>query len=338
MAYLLAVGTALMNAVTTILQRLGVEEAPPETTLRLSLITYAIRRKVWLAGFVGLIFGFLLQASALHYGTLSTVQPVLTLELPFLVAILGFWFHKRLTWREWAGALAAAGGLACFLAIASPSPGSELPSLRTWGLVAFSVLAATAIAVGLARVGPPPWRALMFGTSAAIMFAFTASLIKEVTDELATDWYTVFTHWHVYAMAVAGLGAVFLVQNAFHAGPVTASQSALVIVDPLASIGIGIALFGDEIQTSGARGVLESIALLVMCLGGLFLSRSPLVSEVHQQEEPESARSESFRTSGRVVEGPHQGGAPQAASTAAGSPSLATPTQVETSPVDPDRL
>jgi len=296
MAYFLAVGTALMNAVTTILQRLGVEEAPKESTLRLSLIKYAIHRKVWLAGCVGLVLGFVLQATALHFGTLSTVQPVLTLELPFLVAILGFWFHKRLTWREWSGALAAAGGLAGFLAIASPSPGGQLPSLRTWGLVAFAVIAATAVAVGLARVGPPPWRALMFGTSAAIMFAFTASLIKEVTDELAADWYTIFLHWYFYAMAVAGLTAVFLVQNAFHSGPVTASQAALVIVDPLASIAIGISLFGDEIQTAGARGVLESIALLVMCAGGLFLSRSPLVTEVHQQEEASSPGLGSFRT------------------------------------------
>ena len=50
-AYVLAVGAALANALTTILQRLGVEQAPAEHTLRLSLLAYALRRKVWLAGF-----------------------------------------------------------------------------------------------------------------------------------------------------------------------------------------------------------------------------------------------------------------------------------------------
>jgi drug/metabolite transporter (DMT)-like permease len=292
MAYALAVGTALMNAVTTILQRLGVEEAPPETTLRWSLITYAVHRKVWLAGFAGLIVAFLLQATALHYGTLSVVQPILTLELPFLVAILGFWIHKRLSWREWSGALAAAGGLAAFLALASPTPGGETPTLISWGLVSFSVVAATAVAVGLALVGSPAWRAAMFGVSAAIMYAFTASLIKQTTNDLAMGWSALFLHWHVYAMAAAGLMGVFLTQNAFHAGPVTASQAALVIVDPLVSIAIGVSLFGDEIQTSGARGELESLALIVMCAGGLFLARSPLVATVREEEDAEGGAPE----------------------------------------------
>ena len=58
--------------------------------------------------------------------------------------------------------------------------------------------------------------------------------------------------------------SVFLTQNAFHAGPIGASQAALVLVDPLVSIAIGIALFGDNLQTgrgSGTtRGHLASVA------------------------------------------------------------------------------
>ena len=45
---------------------------------------------------------------------------------------------------------------------------------------------------------------------------------------------------------------MFLAQNAFHAGPIAASQTALVMVDPLASLAIGIGLFGDDLRTSGA--------------------------------------------------------------------------------------
>ena len=41
---LLAVGAAFANALTSVLQRMGVESAPKETTLRLSLVTYALRR------------------------------------------------------------------------------------------------------------------------------------------------------------------------------------------------------------------------------------------------------------------------------------------------------
>jgi drug/metabolite transporter (DMT)-like permease len=286
MAYLLAVGCAFANALTTILQRMGVETAPAETTLRLSLIAYAIRRKVWLAGFAVMIGAFLLQFVALHFGSLAAVQPILTLELPFLVAILGAWFGTQLGWREWSGALAAAGGLAAFLVLAQPGGGVRTPGLDDWGFVAFSCIAAALIFVLLTRFGSPAWKAAMFGTAGAIAFAFTASLIKEMNGIIENDgWGQVFLHWPPYAIAVTGLAGVFLAQNAYRAGPVTASQATLVIVDPLASILIGIGLFGDQLRTGGGKGLGEALALIVLFAGVFSLARSPLVAGVKSEED-----------------------------------------------------
>jgi drug/metabolite transporter (DMT)-like permease len=288
MVYVLAIAGALSNALTTILQRLGVEDAPAEDSLHFRLIAYAVHRKVWLLGCVGLIAGFLLQAFALHVGRLTIVQPILTLELPFLVAILAFWFRKRLSWKEWTGAIVATGGLAAFLAVAVPTGGDLVPGLRSWGVAAFAVILGTAILVGLAQFGPPAWRAAAFGAAAAVMFAFTAALIKQMTADFHPAWYMFLTQWHCYAMAVTGLVAVFLAQNAFHAGPITASQAALVIVDPLASIGIGVGLFGDTIHTSGSRAPLEIAAMAALFAGAFVLSRSPLISHIRSEEPLES--------------------------------------------------
>lgn len=282
--YVLAVAGALSNALTTILQRMGVEDAPAELSLHFKLISYAVRRKVWLLGCLGLIAGFLLQAFALHVGRLTIVQPILTLELPFLVAILAFWFRKHLSWMEWTGAIGATAGLALFLALAIPTGGNEIPGIRGWGIAAFAVILSSAFLVGLAQFGPPAWRAAMFGAAAAIMFAFTAALIKQVTADFHSPWYMFLTHWHAYAMAVSGLVAVFLAQNAFHAGPVTASQAALVIVDPLASIGIGVGLFGDTIHTEGLRGPFEIVAMVGLVAGAFVLSRSPLIAHIKSEE------------------------------------------------------
>ncbi len=285
MAYVLAVMAAFANAMTTILQRLGVEMAPAEATMRWRLIGYALRRKVWLAGALMLIAGFLLQFAALHFGRLTEVQPILTLELPFLVAILGFWFRHPLGWHEWLGSTAAAAGLAAFLLLSSPRGGSQLPDLGNWALVSVSCVGAGALAVLLTRIGPPPWRAAMFGVSAAIAYAFSASLIKEMNLQIGQGWSTVFLHWPPYALAGAGLAGVFLSQNAFHAGPITASQSTLVIVDPLVSIAIGISLFGDRVRTSGVHGPGEAVSLLVLFGGVWWLARSPLVASVKSEEE-----------------------------------------------------
>ncbi|HVA04608.1 MAG TPA: DMT family transporter [Acidimicrobiales bacterium] len=284
MAYVLAVMAAFANALTSVLQRMGVESAPADTNLKLSLITYAIRRTVWIAGFLVLIAAFLLQFLALHFGRLTTVQPILTLELPFLVAILGIWFRLPLTWREWMGASMAAGGLAAFLALSSPSGGNVTPDLENWGIVSFAVIAGCSMSVLLTRTGSPAWRAAWFGTAGAIAFAFTAALIKTVNDEITRGWAHVFVNWPPYALVGAGLAGVFLAQNAFHAGPVTASQSALVIVDPLVSIAIGIGLFGDHVQTAGGRLIGEILAMMVLLAGVFSLTRSPLVVHVKSED------------------------------------------------------
>src|SRR5271167_4331495 len=132
MVYLLALTSALANALTSILQRMGVEDAPDDATLKLSLLTHALRRGVWLLGFAILIASFLLQAVALHLGAMSQVQPVLTTELLFLVLILATWFRFTVGLREWLGCLAAAGGLAGFLIFAKPVEGGGMPSALGW--------------------------------------------------------------------------------------------------------------------------------------------------------------------------------------------------------------
>jgi hypothetical protein len=278
MVYVLAVAAALSNALTSVFQRMGVEDAPEETTMRLSLLAHAVRRGVWLLGFGFMVCSFLLQAFALHIGRLSVVQPILTMELLFLVAILGTYFRFDISLREWVGAGAIAFGLAGFLYFAAPGGGDEVPTNLGWIVVGGGATFFICVTVVATRWGPRWWKAAMFGTAAAISYAFTAALIKTAGDYAANDWVTMFAHWQTYGVAVFGLVGLFLTQNAFHAGPLAASQSTLVLVDPLASICLGIALYGDTLRTSGPYGPLEAISLLVMFLGAVFLSNSPLIT------------------------------------------------------------
>ena len=280
MVFILAVAASFANALTSVLQRMGVEDAPASDTMKLSLLTHALRRKVWLAGFVLMIGSFLLQAVALHVGRLTQVQPVLTTELLFLVLILGTWFRYRIGWREWAGAAAVSAGLAGFLIFASPGGGDEMPDTGEWLAVGGACVGAMALCVLLTRFGARWWRAAMFGSAAAISFAFTAALTKVVTGYAAANWVGIFTHWESYALAAFGVAAVFLAQNAYHAGPIAASQSTLVLIDPLASILIGIGLFGDNLRTGEPWGPLEALSLLLLFVGAGVLSSSPLVAGV----------------------------------------------------------
>lgn len=278
MTYLFALGAALSNALVSVLQRMGVEDASEGDTLRLSLVRHALRRGVWLAGFALMVGSFLFQALALHAGDLTEVQPILVTELLFLVFILSTWFGYHIGPREWSGVGLASAGLAGFLAFSAPTGGNGVPGGLGWVVVGGSCVAGMVLTVALALRGPRWWRAAMFGSAAAIGFAFTASLTKVVSHYFAADWTTVFTHWQTYGLVVFGVLSVFLTQNAYHAGPIGASQAAIVLVDPLVSIAIGITLFGDDLQTNGARGPLEAVSLLFLIIGGFVLSHSSAVT------------------------------------------------------------
>ncbi len=310
MVYVLAVAAALSNALTSVFQRMGVEDAPEESTMRLSLMAHAIRRGVWLLGFGFMICAFLLQAFALHIGRLSVVQPILTMELLFLVAILGTYFRFSISIREWIGAGAIAFGLSGFLFFAAPGGGDEVPTNLGWIVVGGSAIVLIVISVLATRWGPRWWQAAMFGSAAAVSYAFTAALIKVVSDYAANDWVTMLAHWQTYGVIVFGLLGLFLTQNAFHAGPLAASQSTLVLVDPLVSICMGIALFGDALRTSGPYGPLEALSLLVMFMGAVLLSNSALITGM----KSEGKGVEYDELLSRRLKHPHQAAAQDAVS------------------------
>ncbi|MBV8462561.1 MAG: hypothetical protein JO368_04660, partial [Acidimicrobiales bacterium] len=79
--------------------------------------------------------------------------------------------------------------------------------------------------------------------------------------------------WPVYAVVATGVLGTILLEAAFAAGPLSASQSTLLIVDPLASIVIGIELFEEKLNTSPPAVTIQVIGLLVMFVGVVLLSR-----------------------------------------------------------------
>ncbi|HEY4929071.1 MAG TPA: DMT family transporter [Acidimicrobiales bacterium] len=278
MAYVFALMAGLANALSAIFQRIGVQNAPADTVMNIKLIRHALSNAIWFLGLAMIVVGFLCQAVALHFGQLSSVQPLVTTELLFLVLILGVWFRYRLAWREWGGSLAAAGGLATFLVVAAPGGGNIVPNRHAWIVVFVVIGAVSAGCATLGFTGPRWFRAAMFGSAGAVLFALSAALTKQFTTLVSEGWGHVFTDWVTYAMVATGVVGLFLIQSAFHAGPITASQAAITIVDPIVSVVIGIYLFHDRLDTAGWRLPVEVVAILVVVAGIMVLCTSPLVA------------------------------------------------------------
>jgi len=251
---------------------------------------HVLHRPIWYVGFAAMIGSFFLQAAALGFGTLSTVQPIMVTELVFLVVILRVWFGAPLGWREATGTVLTVAGLAGFLAMSNAGGGTTIPSKGGWIVVIGTCCGAILICLLCTRTGSRPWRSAWFGAAAAISFALAASFTKTTTILFSGGFWQIFEHWEPYGIIVAGLAGLVLTQDAFHAGPITASQATLTIVDPIVSIVIGVGLFDDELRGGIGALAFDAGALLVMCVGLFILSQSPLIAGSVAQEQLGPAR------------------------------------------------
>jgi drug/metabolite transporter (DMT)-like permease len=285
---------ALTNAIATLVQRAAVHQGSgAETSAR--LMARLVRRPLWLLGLALMASSFPMQAIALNFGSLSTVQPIIVTELVFLVAIYALWYHEHLGWRGWGGCAGTAIGLGLFLAISGSGTDRHPPSSRDWVLASGLVVVAIVAGWLIARRGSPAWRATWLGVAAGLSFALSAAYVKAFTNRLSAHGYlSLLSHFEIYGIIVTGLVGLVLVQQALAAGPVAASQSALLTVNPIASIALGVLLFGDQLATGTVRITLDALALAVMCSGLLVLASSPLVAAAMPEgHEAEAAEKES---------------------------------------------
>jgi drug/metabolite transporter (DMT)-like permease len=279
---LFALLTALCNGTASVLQRMAAATAPANKALHLSLFSYLIRRKVWLAGIGMVILAAVFQAIALATGPIALVQPIFIIELPFTLLVASKVIGRklpRLTW--WAVALVTVG-LGAGLAIAAPSGGTTDVSARVWitALIVTAGFEAVVITFGVRAKGNV--RAAAFGLAAACGYSLTAALMKSAVAALSVSVVAFFESWQLYGTAVAGVGALFLLQNALQAGSLVAVQPPLTLGDALISVSFGVTVFNENVRTGGWLLVGELVALIAVAIGCIQLSRS--LADVHKHE------------------------------------------------------
>ena len=258
---------------------MGVETAPENEGRGLKLLRHVVRRPIWYVGFAAMIGSFGFQATALGFGGLSVVQPLMVSELLFLVLILRVWFGSPLGWREAIGTVLTVAGLAGFLAMSNAGGGTTFPTTTGWAIVIVVCSGAVLACVACTRLrASRAWRSAWFGAAAAISFSLSAAFTKATTILFSNGFWQIFGHWQPYALVLAGIAGLILTQDAFHAGPITASQATLTIVDPIVSIVIGVGLFGDELRGGIGALAFDAVFLLVMCAGLFVLTQSPLIA------------------------------------------------------------
>ena len=279
---LFALLTALFNGLASVLQRMAASTAPASKALHLSLFGYLIKRKVWLAGIGMVVVASVCQAVALATGPVALVQPIFIIELPFTLLVASRLAHRKLPRRTWWAVGLVTVALGGGLAAAAPSGGGTSASLKVWAaaLIVTGCFEAIVITIGIRTRGNV--RGAAFGLAAACGYALTATLLKSAVAALDISVAAFFSSWELYATAVAGVGALFLLQNALQAGSLVAVQPPLTLGDALISACYGVTVLGEQVNTGGGLLVIEIVAVIAIAIGCIELSRS--LAMVHQAQ------------------------------------------------------
>jgi hypothetical protein len=263
-----------------VLQRRAAAQVPNDRSMHVSLIADLIKRRVWLAGIGMVIVAAVAQAAALATGPIALVQPIFIIELPVTLVLAALANHnrdalRRLPWLA-IGTTTAALGLG--LAIAQPSGASDSASGSAWlfALIVIAVFEAVLLILATGTIGEP--RAALLGLAAACGYALTAALIKSAMADLGGGAVEFFSNWHIYAAAAAGVGSLFLLQNALQAGSLVASQPMLTVGDALISIALGVTLFNEELR-GGWWLLPQIVALGLIIVGCVQIAKSPLAAD-----------------------------------------------------------
>src|SRR6476660_3957803 len=283
-AILLALAASLCTATASVCQRAGARNTGPAAGFDARLIVRLARQPAWLLGIAAMIGGFVFQLTALHFGELGLVQPILAAELLFVFGYLAVAGSRRPKLRDWLAVAGMSTGIGVFLRLAAPSggrlhaPGSSwlLAGLVTGGVV----LAALAVAFGLRgrRGTSRSRRAAVLGSATGISWGFMAAVIKELSSHLDDGIDALVTTWSLYLLLAAGAATMLLAAHALASGPLAASQPGFTILDPLAASLLGVFLFGEHIRTDAGALAGEALALAVVIAGAAALSRSSLLA------------------------------------------------------------
>jgi drug/metabolite transporter (DMT)-like permease len=270
----LAFVAAFLGALTVVTQHVASTAAAPETT-SWRLAVYLFTSPLWLVGVLATVGSFAFQAFALYGGRLSVVQSIMITELVFSLLIGRVWLRRRVRPAAWTSAAVASVGLAVFLIASEPKGGHPQATTQAW-LPALAVLGGSAlVCVAFAGRGTPRRRGALYAVASGIVSALLATFIKSAGDTLAAQGgVSLATQWTPYALIVTAVVSAVLTQAALHHGPLAVSQPLMVIVNPFASVGLGVWLYGEHFTGGALRIGVAAAAFAAIVIGVMVLANT----------------------------------------------------------------
>jgi drug/metabolite transporter (DMT)-like permease len=237
-------------------------------------ISQTLRHPLWLMGSVADVSGVGLHALALRDGPLTLVQPLLVTSVVFGLALRQVLERRRPNVHDIRSACLLVVGLVAFLAVATPANGSSQPADSIPTLVLVAVLTSgVAACVLIARRRSGNVAAVLYGCASGLLFAGSAGLLKQTMAVFAHGVGPLLRSWPLYALVGVGIVGVALKQLAYRSGPLRFSLPIMILVDPLASVVIGVAIFDERFRHVPVAVLGEIFGLVLVAIAAVMLTR-----------------------------------------------------------------
>lgn len=94
-----------------------------------------------------------------------------------------------------------------------------------------------------------------------------------------------FASWYPYTLIIVSFTGMFLVENAYQAGPLAASMPVMDATLPTVSIALGVGLFAEHIRTTALGLAAAALGLVLLLAGIVVLDASAVVRRAQRIEE-----------------------------------------------------
>ena len=277
MDYATTLVAAVLLGIGFVLQQYAARQEPECRFLSPRILTDLLRKPRWLVGIACMVAGQLLAAWSLGHLELTLVEPLLTTYLLFALILAVPMSKQAMTWTEVAGALILCAGVTLLSLSRSAKPiGLSFGSFSHWPAAA--IIAGVAfLAVQTGRRCSGPARATLTGLAAGLVFGIQDALTRQTLEILQGQGHSVtvlLTTWPPYCLLATGIVGLWLMQNAFSAGPLHSSLPTIAAGEPVAGIVLGIVVFGDRIQISPGMLAIEAGGIAALIVGVVLVARS----------------------------------------------------------------
>jgi drug/metabolite transporter (DMT)-like permease len=283
-----AVAGAASFGLASAIQQHATKQVPTTGTLNPRLLLDLIRRPAWVLGVGTVVIGLSLQLTALAFGPLVLVQPLLVTGVLFGAVFSALLAHRKVDRLVVLGSLGCVAGLSAFLVLARPSGDARQLTDNRWALW-WLAIALWAIVLGCLTVAarfPGGIRVAALAAATGVLYGLTAGLMKLVTEEFRAGGFTEpFGHPVLYIVCAVGPMGFLLSQNTFQQGTLIAPALAIItIVDPLVGVAIGVSWLGERVNHSPAVLAGQLIAAVVL-IGSITLLAQRGTQLRHEREQ-----------------------------------------------------